>query len=90
MPGAAAVGERQFEVREDRQVLEHGWPLKFAADAEIGDVGFIEAGEIRAAAKEHLARIRPGFAGDNIHHRRLAGAVRTDDRAQFAFLDNQR
>src|SRR5437899_1298627 len=45
---------------------------------------------ISAAAEEHLARIRPGFAGDDIHHRRLAGAVRTDDRAQFAFLDNKR
>src|SRR6266446_2104452 len=90
MPGAAVVGERQFEVLEYRQVFEHGWPLELAADPEIGDLGLVEPGQILVAAKEYFARIGPGLAGHDIHHRRLAGAVRTDDRSELAFLDDQR
>ena len=89
-PGAAAVGQREFEVFEDRQVLENGRPLKLSADAEIGDLSLVEAAQIRRPLKEDLAGIGPGLAGDHIHHRRLAGAVRADDRAQFALLDDQR
>ena len=89
-PGAAAVGEGQFEVLEHGQVLEHGRPLELAADAEIGDRRLVEPGQILVAAKEHFAGIGPGLAGDDIHHRRLAGAVGADDRAQLAFLDDER
>ena len=32
----------------------------------------------------------PRLAGDHVHHRRLAGAVRADDAAQFAVLDRER
>src|SRR5216683_2856774 len=89
-PGAAAVGEGEFEVIENGQVFENGRPLKLAPDAEIGDRRLVEPGQIGVAAKEHLARIRTRLAGDDIHHRRLAGAVVADDRAQLAFLDDER
>src|ERR1044071_1948687 len=64
MPGAPAVGERQFQVLEDGQVFEDGRALKFPANAKIGDVGFIEPGQILAAAEKDFARIRPGLARD--------------------------
>src|SRR5229473_3111784 len=89
-PGAAAVGEGEFEVIENGQVFENGRPLKLAPDAEIGDRRLVEPGQIGVAAKEHLARIRTRLAGDDIHHRRLAGAVGADDRAQLALLDDER
>ena len=34
--------------------------------------------------------VRPGLAGDDVHHRRLAGAVRADDGAHLAGLERQR
>ena len=34
--------------------------------------------------------VGPRLAGDDVHHRRLAGAVGADDRAQLAGLDEQR
>src|SRR2546430_7156629 len=40
--------------------------------------------------RSHFTRIRPGLARHDIHHRRLAGAVRSDDRPQFAFLNDER
>src|SRR5437868_5317653 len=88
--GPATVIQRKLEVLQHGQVFEYRRPLKFAADAEIGDRGLVEAAQIRRAPEEHLASIGPSFAGHDVHHGRLAGAVRTDDGAQFAFLDNQR
>src|SRR5712671_3611195 len=89
-PGAAAVGQRQFEVLEYGQVLEHGRPLEFPADAEIGDVGLVEPGQILVAAKKYFTGIRAGLAGHDIHHRCLARAVRADDRSELALLDDER
>ena len=37
-----------------------------------------------------VALVGPGLAGDDVHHRRLAGAVRADDGAQLARLDDER
>src|SRR5207248_3234893 len=55
-----------------------------------GDVGLVEPRQVLIAAEEHFTRIWPGLARHDIHHRRLAGAVRTDDRPQLALLDDQR
>ena len=54
-PRSAVAGERQLEVLEDGQVLEHGRPLELAADAEIGDLGLVEPGQIGRCREEHLA-----------------------------------
>ena len=40
--------------------------------------------------KKRLAGIGPGLAGDDVHHRRLAGAVRADDAAHLAGADRER
>src|ERR1044072_9552521 len=37
-----------------------------------------------------LAGVRPPFAGHDIHHRSLAGAVRADDGAHLARVDHER
>ena len=69
---------------EDRRLLE------FAADAEFGNAGFVDLGEIVLAGEIDVARIRSRLAGDHVHHRRLASAVRTDDRAHFTRLEYER
>ena len=40
--------------------------------------------------KNARAGVGPGLAGDDVHHRRLAGAVGADDAAQLAGVDRQR
>ena len=40
--------------------------------------------------KKRLAGVGPGLAGDDVHHRRLAGAVRADDAAHLAGADRER
>ena len=86
---AALPVERQLDIVPDRMAFEHGRLLEFAADAELGDVGLVLLGEVDVAVEEDLALIRPGLAGDDVHHRRLAGTVRADDGAQFARFDDE-
>jgi hypothetical protein len=40
--------------------------------------------------EHHVAALRPRLAGDHVHHGGLAGAVRANDGAHFAGLDQQR
>src|SRR5690606_27664727 len=58
-------------------------------DAEVRDLGLAELQKIDAPAEERNAFVRPRLAGDDVHHRRLAGAVRADDAAQLARIDVQ-
>ena len=53
------------------------------------DGRFVEPRQVGIVAEDDLARIRARLAGDDIHHRRFAGAVGTDQRAHFARLDSQ-
>src|SRR4029077_110174 len=70
---------------EDRRLL------KLAADAKLGNLCLIKLGEIVGTLFEiDVACVRPGFAGDDIHHRGLAGTVRSDNRTHFARLDHER
>ena len=82
--------EREFEIVVDGLALEHGRLLEFPPDAKLGDLGLVEAGEIVGAVEHDVAEIRPGLAGDHIHHGGLAGAVRADDGAHLAGLDRER
>src|SRR6202035_5644784 len=81
--------ERQFEIVKDRMAIEHGRLLEFSTDTEIGDLGLVELGEIVDAVEHDIAAVRPGLAGDDVHHRGLAGAVRADDGAHLAGLDGE-
>ena len=82
--------ERQQQIVLDRLTLEHGRLLEFAADAELGNACLVEAGEISLAVEQHRALVGLGLAGDDVHHRGLAGAVRPDDGAHLARLQRQR
>jgi len=42
------------------------------------------------AVEQHCALVRSGLAGDDVHHRGLAGAVGADDRAHLAGFERQR
>ena len=69
-------------------LLEHGRLLELAADAQAGDLGLVEAQSGRCVwPKKTLAAVRPGLAGDDVHHGGLAGAVGADDAAQLAVVD---
>jgi hypothetical protein len=69
--------------------VENSRLLKFAADAELGDLGFVELGEIVQAVEHDIAGVGPGLAGNYVHHRGLAGAVRADDGAHLAGFDGE-
>ena len=43
---AAVVLQRQQQIVLDRVHVEHGRLLEFAADAELGDLGLVELGEV--------------------------------------------
>jgi hypothetical protein len=70
--------------------LEDGRFLELAADAELDDGGLVEAGQVDLAVEQDLARVGARLAGDDVHHRRLAGAVGADDGAHLAMVDGQR
>ena len=52
--------------------------------------GSCQAREIDRLAEERRALVGPRLAGDDVHHRRLAGAVGADHAAQLAGVDGQR
>ena len=87
----ALVGlERQLQVLEHGEPLEHRRLLELAADAQLRDLRLGVAQQVDRAAEEHGAGIGPGLAGDDVHQRGLAGAVGADDAAQLARRDVQR
>ena len=70
--------------------LEHGRFLELPADPQQRDLGLVVAGEVDALAEQDRALVGPGLAGDDIHHRRLAGTVGADDRPHLAPVDVER
>src|SRR6266568_2593990 len=88
--GSSLIVSRELEILEHRVPLEHGRLLELAADAGVGDLGLGHLGEIDRLPEEGAPGVGLGLAGDDIHHRRLAGAVRPDHAAQFAHIDQQR
>ena len=64
------------------------WNLRPMPSSAI--CGLVELGEVVAALEEDVAVVGPGLAGDDVHHRGLAGAVRADDGAHLARLDDER
>ncbi len=71
--------------------VKNSRPLELAADAELRDAPFRQLGELDFLAFEvNGARGGFRFAGDDVHERRLAGAVRADDAAQLALVDGER
>ena len=71
---------------------EHGGALELAADAEARDLVLAAAWSSSMLWPCMYTRpwVGPGLAGDHVHHRGLARAVRADDAAQLARLEHQR
>ena len=90
-PEGPAIGpEGELQIVFDRVHLEDRGRLELAADAEFGDGGLVEPGEVMRAGKDGGALHRARLAGDHVHHRGLAGPVRSDDRPHLDLVDRQR
>src|SRR6266508_1758384 len=90
-PAYAAVAlQREQDVVLHAVAVEHGRLLELAADAELGDLGLVELCQVVGAVEVDVAFVGPRLAGDDVHHRGLAGTVRADDGAHFARLDRER
>ncbi len=87
---AARPVERQFEIVPHGVAFEHGRLLEFAADAELGDIGLVLLGEVDRVLEDHPAGVGTRLARDDVHHRRLAGTVRANDRAKLSRFDHER
>ena len=48
-------------------------------DAGLRDLGLGESQQIEVLPEPHRPFVRPGLAGDDVHHRRLPSTVRPDD-----------
>src|SRR5205807_3325887 len=81
---AAIAFEREPQVVLDAMAVEDRGFLELAPDPELGDLGLVEAGEVEGPAEIHFAAVRSGLAGDDVHHRGLAGAVRAGARPPLA------
>ena len=80
--------------REQNVVLygmafEDGRLLELSADPEIRNLRLVKFSEIVTAVEIDVAFVGPRLAGNDVHHRRLAGAVRSDDRAHLALRQRQ-
>ena len=89
MPGPSGTIHGQLQVFKGGVFGEHGGFLKFSTDAGHGDVGFAHGSQVQGLTEKTGAAIRPGLAGDHVHHGGFARAVGADDAAQFAGLDVQ-
>jgi hypothetical protein len=71
----AAVGlQRELQVLEHREALEHAGLLELAADAGARHLALAQAQQVHRGAEPGAARVGPRLAGDDVHHGRLAGA----------------
>ncbi len=88
MRSAALTRTPQHHVLDQRHVGERARDLERAGEAH-GDAAMRGRGLRLRALNEDAARIRALPAGDQIEHRRLAGAVRSDQAGDLAPADAQ-
>ena len=75
---------REPDVLAHRKTVEHARHLGLDADAEPRDLVGVGVGNV-LAAEQHLAVGRLQLPGQHLEEGALAGAVRADQAAQFAF-----
>ena len=87
-----AVGERQLDVLVDRQVVEQVIALKDEADVPLLQRGAILGGERVNRMPHQVVLAAPGAVvhAEDVEQRRLAGARRSHDRDELAWLDVER
>ena len=81
--------QREQDVVVERQRRQHGGDLEFQAHAGAGALGRRELGNV-GVDERHLALRRHLGAGDALHQRALAGAVRADQAVEFVLADGER
>ena len=79
----------EHDVVEHRHAGEEGDVLKRARDPERGDLRWTGTGDV-LGRKDDRTGIGPVKAADHVEKRRLAGAVRPDDRDELAGADRER
>src|SRR5690606_9105920 len=77
----------KFKIREHGLRLEDGRFLELAPDAESGDLRVTVLQEINGLADVDGTAVAGRLAGADVHQRGLAGAVGTNQAAQFAVVD---
>ena len=87
-PGPGARIGAEHHVVEHRHAAPQLDVLERPGDAGPGDPSLPRGRDI-AAAESHAAAVGPGRAGDEIEHRALAGAVRSDQREDFARVERE-
>src|SRR5258706_13621301 len=83
-----AFGDGERYVVEDRKAAEERVDLERAADAALHALRLRHAGDV-LAAEEDAARARRERAGEQVHERGLAGAVRADEGMARAGLERE-
>src|SRR5690606_24614818 len=86
-PDRLVAGCRKLEVLEHRVVLEHRRLLELATDSSLRDFRLAHREQVGRLTEPCGAGVRPRLARDDVHHRRLPGAVRTDDATKLACVD---
>ena len=79
----------QADVVGDAVTVEHRGCLELAPDAQCRDSGLVARRQVDGLIEQHIACVRPGLAGDDVHHGGFAGSVGADDGAHLSRFDNQ-
>src|SRR6476660_6050530 len=82
---AATLGVGNLQILEHSEIFVHARSLKLTSDAHARDLVLDHACEV-VVLEAHDATGRFGFSADHVQQRGLAGAIGTDDTAQFVFL----
>ena len=90
LPERLVAPDGELEVLEHGQALEHSRLLKLAPDARLCDLRFRQRQQVDILREPRGAVIRTRLAGHDVHHRRLAGAVRADDAPQLSPVHRER
>src|ERR1051326_1180263 len=90
-PSELAVQQRQLDVLDRRRAREQIEALKNEADLRVANDGALVAIELRDV--DSVEQVRSGRrtieAAEDVHQRRLAGAGRSHDRDEVAFVDEK-
>ena len=85
---AVTFADAHADVFEHRQPAEQLVDLEGAREPAPCPIGLAQRGDV-VAVEDHAARMRAERAGDQVHQRRLAGAVGADERVPRSALERQ-
>ncbi len=80
---------RELQVLEDGVTREDRRTLELAADPQLDDFVLCESRDV-LSFEAYGPRVGSRLSGDDVHERRLSGAVRTHDASELAGLEVER